>query len=140
MDHAKNYGSSLYYRRYFINHLGGDVMKATINRYGKPVFEGVDSDTLMSELEFHTPKHFFETDIALALHTNIGSITVLDRMTGFSGIDGFGVRDTETGYRTPEGEFYLASGNYDVRRQNFKTIGEAIVWIIDNANTCRGNE
>ena len=25
MDHAKNYGSSLYYRRYFINHLVGDA-------------------------------------------------------------------------------------------------------------------
>jgi len=115
-------------------------MKSIINEFGKPVYEGVNSDTLMSELEFHTPKDQFETDNQAALHTNIGSITVLDRMTGFSGIDGCGVRDTETGYRTPEGEFYLASGMMDVRLQNFKTIGEAIMWVIDNANTCRGNE
>ena len=28
MDCIKNHGSGLHYRRYFINHLGGDVMKA----------------------------------------------------------------------------------------------------------------
>jgi len=103
-----------------------------INEHGKECYSGVDADTKFSELEFHTPEHVFETDIQVALHTDIGSITVLDRMTGFSG----GIRDTETGYRSPEGEFWLASGGYDVRDHNFQTIGEAIVWIQDKANTC----
>ena len=126
---------AFYGRRNNVNGLCGVIMKSTINEFGKPVFEGVDSDTLMSELEFHTPQDGWESDIQVALHTNIGTITVLDRQTGFMD----GRRDTETGYRTPEGEFFLASGGYDVRSQNFKTIGEAIVWIIDNANTCRGD-
>lgn len=108
-------------------------MKKYINEHGKPCYSGIDADTEMSKLEFHTPKYKFESDNQLALHTNMGSITVLDRMTGF------GVRDTETGYRSPEGGFYLSSGMMDVRDQNFKTIGEAIVWIQDNANTCKPN-
>ena len=111
-------------------------MKKYINDHGKECYSGVDADTVFSDLEFHEPDYKFETDNQAALHTNIGSITVLDRMTGFSGIDGFGVRDTETGYRSPEGEFWLASGNFDIRSYNHKTIGEAIICIQDNANTC----
>ncbi len=110
-------------------------MRKYINKAGKPCYDGIDSDTKFSELEFHTPKYAFETDIQVALHTNIGTLTVLDRLTGFSG----GIRDIETGYRSPEGEFWLASGGFDVRDHNFKTIGEAIVWVQDNANTCRGD-
>lgn len=109
--------------------------KFKLNDAGKPSYTGVDADTRLSKLEFHTPEHVFESDVQVALHTNIGTITVLDRLTGFSG----GIRDIETGYRSPEGEFWLASGGYDVRDQNFKTIGEAIVWIQDKANTCIPN-
>ena len=102
-----------------------------INKFGKEVYEGVEGDTLFISLDFHTPADKFEDDQQLALHTNIGSLTILDRMTGF------GIRDTETGYRSTEGKFWLASGGCDVRDHNFKTIGDAIVWVKKNANTCR---
>lgn len=71
-------------------------------------------------------------DTQFAFHTNIGSLTVLDRMTGF------GWRDTETGFRDTEGNFWLASGGFDVRLSGAKTISEAIQWVKSNANTCIG--
>lgn len=40
-----------------------------------------------------------------ACHTPVGSITVLDRMTGF------GHRDIESGYRDTSGRLWIASGN-----------------------------
>ena len=73
-------------------------------------------------------------DTCWALHLDIGSITVLNRMTGFS----FG-RDTETGFRDPYGKFWLVSGNYDIRSFDGDiTVREAISMIKDNSNTCRG--
>jgi hypothetical protein len=57
-------------------------------------------------------------------------ITVLDRMTGWGG----GIRDVETGYTNEEGKFWLATGNFDIRRQDVKTISEAIALIKENAN------
>ncbi|MDD4436477.1 MAG: hypothetical protein PHS04_00365 [Tissierellia bacterium] len=75
-----------------------------------------------------------EDDKQIALHTNLGSLTVLDRLTGF------GWRDVETGYRDPDGNFWLASGNQDVTRSNVKTIGEAIKWVKERANTCIGDK
>ena len=73
-----------------------------------------------------------ETDRQWALHTNLGSLTVLDRMTGF------GWRDTETGYRDPDGKFWLASGMRDVRRSKAVTTQDAIDWVKRYANTCVG--
>ena len=73
-------------------------------------------------------------DTQIALHTNLGSLTVLDRLTGF------GWRDVETGYRDTNGEFWLASGNQDVMMSGVKTIGEAIKWVKERANTCVGKE
>jgi hypothetical protein len=61
-------------------------------------------------------------------------ITVLDRLTGFSG----GIRDIETGYMNSDGRFWLASGNFDIREFPELTINEAIAKIKDNANTCIG--
>lgn len=55
---------------------------------------------------------------------------MIDRMTGF------GWRDVETGFRDKDGQFWLASGGLDVRYSGYKTIGEAIQWIKDRANTC----
>ena len=52
---------------------------------------------------------------------NGGTITVLDRLTGWSS-----GRDIETGYRAPGGRFWLASGNFDIRRFPDITITEAI--------------
>jgi len=86
-------------------------------------------------LEFHlVPETREESDydknIQYALHTNLGTITVLDRRTGF------GYRDIETGFRTDK--FWLASGNYDVRNSGVGTISEAIDWIKKHANNCVG--
>ena len=98
----------------------------------KECYKGVSLDSEFSSDLFHAPAYQFETDKSLALHTNLGSITVLDRMTGFCG----GIRDTETGFRDMDGNFWLASGNLDVRESDAKTIGEAIAWVKENANTC----
>ena len=72
-------------------------------------------------------------DTQIALHTNLGSLTVVDRLTGF------GWRDVETGYRDTSGEFWLASGNQDVTMSGAKTMGEAIEWVKERANTCLGD-
>lgn len=82
-----------------------------------------------------TEQKIIESDISYALHLHIGSITVLDRMTGFSG----GVRDIETGFRDPYNKFWLASGNFDIRTFEGITIREAIVLIKKNSNTCQGS-
>lgn len=88
-------------------------MIKAINERGFPVYSGATTDT-----------HF---------DANLGSLTVLDRMTGF------GYRDVETGFRDKDGKFWLASGNYDVRHSGSKTLGDAIEWIKRNANTCVGD-
>jgi len=69
----------------------------------------------------------FGTDRQWALHTDIGSLTVLDRMNGF------GFRETETGFRAPDGAWWLASGNHDVRLSGALTLGEAIEWVKRNS-------
>ena len=107
-------------------------MKKYIIDHDKEYYKGVDNDSLFSAELFHKPKYQHEGDESFALHTNLGSLTVLDRMTGFVG----GIRDTESGFRDPDGNFWLASGMYDVRESKVKTIGEAIEWVKDRANTC----
>lgn len=106
-------------------------MKKYINKYGKECYKGVRLTDKFNDELFHKVEDSFEDDIQVALHTNHGSITVLDRMTGF------GWRDIETGYRDPKGNFWLASGNLDIRKFDIKTIGEAIAWIKQHANTCK---
>ena len=64
----------------------------------KSVIEAQANDSLFSAELFHKSEHQFETDVALALHTNLGSLTVVDRMTGY----GRGIRDTESGFRNVE--------------------------------------
>lgn len=118
-------------------------MKQTLNEYNKPFWVGASDETLFSSKYFHevAPSKFeidfaeemgCAVDVQFAFHSNLGSITVLDRMTGF------GFRDTETGYRAPDGKFWLASGHFDVRNLNPETIGDAISLIKENANNCRG--
>lgn len=107
-------------------------MEKYINEYNKEVYSGVEENSLMSELEFHEVLPHFEDDYQVALHTNLGTLTVLDRMTGF------GWRDTETGFRAQDGKFWLASGGYDVRDSGAVTFGEAVEWVKKNANTCKG--
>ena len=104
-----------------------------INDYGKECYRGVKVSTPFSDLDFYQVPFGYETDdIQFALHTDIGSLTVLDRVTGFS----YGVRDTETGFRDMDGNFWLASGMVDVRLSNAKTVGEAIEFVKQRANTC----
>lgn len=107
-------------------------MEKYINEHGKECFRGVTADSKFSCELFHKPEHQYEEDESFALHTDLGSLTVLDRMTGFIG----GIRDTESGFRDKEGNFWLASGMYDVRESKANTIGEAIDWIKSKANTC----
>ena len=61
-------------------------------------------------------------------------ITVLDRLTGY----GYNVRDIETGYRDECGNFWLASGGFDIRDYPELSREEAILKIKQNANTCIG--
>jgi hypothetical protein len=65
---------------------------------------------------------------------NGGAITVLNRMTGC------GWPDIETGYRSPCGQFWLASYNQDIREHldEFNSEEDMADWVIKNANTCIG--
>lgn len=109
-------------------------MEKYINDYGKECYREVTPETSFSELEFHEVPNQTGTDRQWALHTNLGSLTVLDRMTGYIG----GIRDTETGYRDASGKFWLASCMRDVRLSGSVTIQDAIDWVKQNANTCIG--
>ena len=104
------------------------------NEHGKECYKVVADDSLLDDLSFHEPAYQFESDKSMALHTNLGSLTVVDRLTGYSG----GIRDTETGYRDPDGKFWLATGGYDVRASGAETMRDAINWVKKNANTCVG--
>ena len=100
-----------------------------LNEHGKYVWCGITESTPFSSDMFdQLPK--WNDNYQSTLHTNIGSITVVDRLTGF------GWRDIETGFRDKEGKFWLASGGCDVRASGSKNFGEAIRWIKENANTC----
>lgn len=108
-------------------------MKKSINEHGKEVWIGATMDSSFDMNMFHVvDMTFLDEDQQWALHTDVGSLTVLDRMTGF------GWRDVETGYRDTEGKFWLASGNCDVRDSGAKTLGEAIQWVKSLANNCVG--
>jgi hypothetical protein len=75
------------------------------------------------------PDHLYRHNLC-----NGGAITVLDRMTGF------GHRDVETGYRSPCGAFWLASGHEDIRRHlaEFNSEDEMAQWVMGRANNCTG--
>lgn len=103
---------------------------------GKPFFENVTRNTPFNPDFFHYPEYqgTERGEWNIAVHTNIGSITVVHRRTGYIGV----IFDTETGYRDMKGKFWLASCNFDIRDHNPKTVGEAIKLIKKNANTCKG--
>ena len=107
-------------------------MQEYINDRGMKCYSEVTEETRMDILEFSKVSGQLEEDKQVALHTNLGSITILNRMTGF------GHRDIETGYRDPDGKFWLASAGYDVRWHNPITFGDAIKHIKENANTYFG--
>jgi hypothetical protein len=113
------------------------VMEKYISEFGKECYRGVTVDTDFDSLEFHDVKmsEFMPVDDQQwALHTDIGSLTVVDRMTGF------GHRDVETGFRAIDGTFWLASGGFNVMEFDAKTIGDAIEWVKKNSNTCVANK
>jgi len=85
-------------------------------------------DLVFKEISMSSPDNF-----QWAHHGEFGSITILDRMTGF------GWRDIETGFRDPAGKFWLASGGFCIRDFPDLTVSEAIAKIKENANTCIGS-
>ena len=109
-------------------------MEKYINDHNKECYKGVDVNSPFSAELFHKPEYQCEDDENFAFHSELGSLTVVDRMTGFGG----GVRDTESGYRDPTGSFWLASGMCDVRLSGSETVGDAIEWVKKYANTCTG--
>lgn len=94
----------------------------------------ITGDTLFYADKFKAVDMGESSDAQWAWYTNLGSLTVLDRTTGY----GNGMRDIETGYRDLDGKFWLASGHVDVRGSGKTTWNEAVQWVKDNANTCIG--
>jgi hypothetical protein len=84
----------------------------------------------IKDLEFKEVSAATDDNRQWAHHGEFGSITILDRMTGF------GWRDIETGFRSPDNKFWLASGGFDIRDFPDLTVSEAIEKIKENANTC----
>ena len=101
------------------------------NDSGRECYRGVTRDTPFTAGMFHNPDWQPEGGEQWALHTNLGSLTVVDRVTGF------GWRDVESGYRNKEGLFWLASGHVNVMYSKAGTVGEAIDYVIAMSNACR---
>lgn len=110
-------------------------MQKRINEWGKEVWDGIELDTPFSEDFFHeVTKYNNDENYQLAFHSNLGSITVLERTTGY------GWKDNETGYRDPLGNFWLASGHRNVisamKNKENPTVDDAIQYVKKYANTC----
>ncbi len=93
-----------------------------VNRY-----KGVKPSTPFDSLDFVKLKDQPPSLAQWALHTNIGTLTVVDRMAGF------GWWEPESGYRDMDKNFYLAMGGFDVRVCGAKTMQDAIDWVKDRA-------
>ena len=105
-------------------------MNRYINEHGKECYENVTPESPFSGELFHEVKEVTGEEKHFAFHSNLGSLTVLDRMTGF------GWRDIESGYRSKTDDFWLATGNIDIRESGCMTVGEAIDYVKAQANTC----
>jgi hypothetical protein len=92
----------------------------------------VEEDTPFDHSMFYKIEMCDGEDLQRVFHSGLGSITVLDRITGF------GFRDVESGFRDKDGKFWLASGNVDIIALDPKTFGEAIKMIKFYSNTCVG--
>lgn len=64
----------------------------------------------------------------------LSRLTVLDRQTGFMDRR----RDVETGFADVGGRFWLASGMQDIREFPDLTPEQAVEWVKERANNCRG--
>ena len=105
-------------------------MEKYLHEKGQWIHKDVKYDDEFSAELFTESENNSNDDYQVYFHSNLGSLTVLDRMTGF------GYRDTETGYRDNNGNFWLASGALDVRWCGAKTVGDAIKWVKAHANNC----
>jgi hypothetical protein len=88
----------------------------------------------IGELVFSREDRMDGEDVIYTSRTELGRITVLDRLTGF----GYDIRDIETGYKDNDGKFWLASGGFDIRRFPNLPIEQAIKMIKEESNTCEG--
>ena len=84
------------------------------------------------DIEWSVDSYCDVDNILYRYHFNNQRMTVLDRLTGY----GYGVRDIETGYRDEDGNFWLASGGFDIRDYPELSREEAILKIKQNANWC----
>ena len=111
-------------------------MEKYINEHGKECYRGVNSESKFSADLFHFPEWQpkEEGEYSKAFHSELGSLTVLRRKTGYSGSP----IDVESGYRDEDGKFWLASCGYDISSEDIETVGDAIKWIKTHANTCLG--
>lgn len=108
-------------------------MEIYTDAHGVECHHGATEETPFTADLFHRAKFSQgEEQACYAFHSELGRLTVLERVTGY------GWRDVESGFRDPDGAFWLASGSCDVRRSDCKTIGEAIAWVKKSANTCVG--
>jgi hypothetical protein len=89
---------------------------------------------LVKDLAWKEEKRCDGEDSLYIAHTDLGRITVRDRLTGWGG----GLRDTETGFKDKDGKFWLASGMFDIRRFPELLLKDAIELIKKEANTCIG--
>jgi hypothetical protein len=96
----------------------------------------MDQNSKLCELTWQKPDVYCDGDNILHMLKlgEVEKITVLDRLTGYD----YGFRDIESGYKSPYGKFWLASGNFDIRKFPNLTVLEAIAKIKENANTCIG--
>jgi len=91
-------------------------------------------DITFTKKDYNCPEHE-KPDVCYHAHLDCGSITILDRLTGF----GHNVRDVETGFRSVGGLFWLVSGDFDIRRYEDLSVRSAIGLIKEMANTCIPN-
>lgn len=83
----------------------------------------------------HRVERLCDTDVLESGTLPCGArISILNRVTGFA----WGARDTETGLRDTNGNFWLASGNFDIRDylHRCETEDDVMAMIRNNANTC----
>jgi hypothetical protein len=88
----------------------------------------------VKDLEWKAQVRCDGEDTLFSAFSEIGRFTVLDRLTGFHGY----IRDIETGYKDNEGLFWLASGDFDIRKFPELSLQEAIALIKKESNTCIG--
>lgn len=90
---------------------------------------------LIGEAEFKEGKYSTDEDKSWFLNIpSIGTISVVNRMTGFLGYG----RDTETGFTDTDGAFWLVSyQHFDIREYADISIVKAIQLIKKRSNVCR---